>query len=290
MQRELSCNYLGQPLQRKFEKAGLEDVPMVPIRVRFFKQFRSGSRFWNAYDTESIFIAEKTLNCNLHLIQSKMERFGLTVEEDLSVMGVPEDEQPAIIQKLLKVVEVAVPAVPISVLIVDVTVQISMGFVAPITVIIGDLLNVDIIDSDTWESLETRLHAHKFIPATKLSIEGLEKVKLYSLEAAVRNTQCAICKDDLDPVGVGEEGIDPDPDDQQLMITRLPCSHLFHRNCIVNWLGTSHLCPICRYPMETEQVSEAPEFSVDSHWLTLLIMSAGFVITVTVLCRLSKQS
>lgn len=287
MQRELSGDYSGHPLRTKFE-GGMDHIPMVPIRIRLFKQIRSGSRFWIGDSTEPILVDEIVVNCNLPLIQSKMERFDFTMANRISEMGVPENERPAIIRKLHGVVQVAVPYVPISVIIVDVTVQFSMGIVAPITMIIRDLLAVEIIDWDTWESLETRVQASKFIPAIKSSIEGLGQVKLYSLESTVRKTECAICMKGLDQFEEEEkEGID-----QQLMITCLPCSHLFHRDCIVKWLTTCHLCPICRYPMPTEQeqVSEPPLLSeMGLHLPMLLIMSAGYVITVALVCRLLKQ-
>ncbi|XWS65143.1 hypothetical protein CRYUN_Cryun05aG0065900 [Craigia yunnanensis] len=65
-------------------------------------------------------------------------------------------------------------------------------------------------------------------PASKAAIEGLEKV-------VVENPiDCAICLDDL---STGSE------------VKRMPCSHLFHANCIVNWLGKSMFCPICRFEL-----------------------------------------
>ncbi|RZB42371.1 E3 ubiquitin-protein ligase RNF181 [Glycine soja] len=33
----------------------------------------------------------------------------------------------------------------------------------------------------------------------------------------------------------------------------MPCHHLFHLKCIVSWLQTSHVCPLCRYPLPTQK-------------------------------------
>ena len=33
----------------------------------------------------------------------------------------------------------------------------------------------------------------------------------------------------------------------------MPCSHSFHEPCIFNWLRISRVCPLCRFPLPTEQ-------------------------------------
>ncbi|XP_015054997.2 E3 ubiquitin-protein ligase SDIR1-like [Solanum pennellii] len=71
------------------------------------------------------------------------------------------------------------------------------------------------------------------VPASKSSIELLEPV-----EANERNSndECLVCLDEL-----GEE----------TQVVRLPCSHMFHAECITKWLENSHYCPLCRFEMPT---------------------------------------
>lgn len=48
---------------------------------------------------------------------------------------------------------------------------------------------------------------------------------------------CTIC---LDELAVGAEA------------STLPCRHQFHRRCIVEWLKTSHFCPLCRFALPAQ--------------------------------------
>ncbi|PRQ49957.1 putative transcription factor C2H2 family [Rosa chinensis] len=74
------------------------------------------------------------------------------------------------------------------------------------------------------------------------AIEGLESVRLD--RAVMEHTpSCAICWVDF---------VQQDVD--QPMLTRMPCSHYFHGDCIRPWLRINHLCPMCRYPMPLEEV------------------------------------
>ena len=78
-----------------------------------------------------------------------------------------------------------------------------------------------------------RDHEGKLIPATKSSIEALEKVTLQQDELD-SVAACVICTQEF------EAGLE---------VTCMPCSHVYHEECIVKWLKRSNVCPLCRYSM-----------------------------------------
>ena len=53
------------------------------------------------------------------------------------------------------------------------------------------------------------------------------------------NECCTICLEDHVP---GE------------LAARLPCGHLFHKDCVVEWLRRHCVCPVCRYELPTDSV------------------------------------
>ncbi|KAM1250937.1 hypothetical protein ACFX1T_033482 [Malus domestica] len=162
------------------------------------------------------------------------------IARDLTDLQVPEEEQPNIIAKVFRLIDEqdVVPFQTIEVDMEDFTAHVRRGH--------------PVVRS---RISETKV---KYIPATKSSIDGLEKVRLLDLQgllkkgAAANDTTslfCVICMEGFFNVdGQGHDHVD---DDQSPLLARMPCKHLYHGDCIVQWLERSHLCPLCRYPMPT---------------------------------------
>ncbi|XP_078160362.1 uncharacterized protein LOC144555808 [Carex rostrata] len=70
--------------------------------------------------------------------------------------------------------------------------------------------------------------------ASKSVVESLLSI---TVDDSMVDLQCAICKD---LVLVGES------------VRRLPCSHDYHANCILPWLGIRNTCPLCRFELPTD--------------------------------------
>ncbi|CAK8565058.1 unnamed protein product [Lathyrus sativus] len=86
-------------------------------------------------------------------------------------------------------------------------------------------------DEDEWEygweeGIETEENI-RFVPAVKSCIEDLKTVTTKETE------KCSICFEDF-KVGVC-----------------MPCSHMFHMDCIQDWLNISNSCPLCRFQLPT---------------------------------------
>ncbi|CAM0911437.1 unnamed protein product [Alopecurus aequalis] len=80
-------------------------------------------------------------------------------------------------------------------------------------------------------------------PAPAASIAALPTVEV-SEPAAV----CAICKDDL-PLAAAAR--------------RLPCGHLYHSVCIVQWLEMHNSCPVCRSCLPSTDLEEVEPSELD---------------------------
>ncbi|GAV56510.1 zf-RING_2 domain-containing protein [Cephalotus follicularis] len=74
-------------------------------------------------------------------------------------------------------------------------------------------------------------------PASKSVIENLPDVVLTQEDVQNNNGLCAVCKDEI---AVGEKA------------KHLPCSHRYHGDCIVPWLGIRNTCPVCRFELLTD--------------------------------------
>ncbi|WCJ41533.1 RING/U-box superfamily protein [Euphorbia peplus] len=74
------------------------------------------------------------------------------------------------------------------------------------------------------------------VPADPSSLIGMMKsVKLEDKCEEEEGEICSVCL---------EEVVD--------IASAMPCAHVFHENCILKWLQTSHVCPVCRFPMPVE--------------------------------------
>jgi hypothetical protein len=75
-------------------------------------------------------------------------------------------------------------------------------------------------------------------PASQNAIDRLPMVKVTAddlLEAA--NKECTVC---LDEQKLGNYCV------------KLQCGHLFHRDCLTDWLKCQCTCPVCRFEIETD--------------------------------------
>ncbi|XP_059641875.1 uncharacterized protein LOC132283859 [Cornus florida] len=76
-------------------------------------------------------------------------------------------------------------------------------------------------------------------PASKTVVENLPSVVLTQENVEKNNALCAVCKDEIN---AGEQA------------KQLPCSHHYHGDCIVPWLGIRNTCPVCRYELPTDDL------------------------------------
>ncbi|XP_017071858.1 E3 ubiquitin-protein ligase Iruka [Drosophila eugracilis] len=81
-------------------------------------------------------------------------------------------------------------------------------------------------------------------PLSAQRINEIPKVQI-SAEDVERKIQCSICWEDFK--------IDE-------TVRKLPCSHLYHENCIVPWLNLHSTCPICRKSLADEGSDADDEF------------------------------
>jgi chromosome transmission fidelity protein 4 len=74
-------------------------------------------------------------------------------------------------------------------------------------------------------------------PASVAVVQNLPNEVVTKDDVENNNALCAVCKDEF---SVGEG------------VKLLPCSHRYHGDCIVPWLGIRNTCPVCRYEFPTD--------------------------------------
>lgn len=97
------------------------------------------------------------------------------------------------------------------------------------------------IEQDSlFRQLEENENASKGSPpASKSVVENLPVVIMTKEEVGENNNvvACAVCKDEF---AVDEK------------VTRMPCCHLYHGDCILPWLSIRNTCPVCRHELPTD--------------------------------------
>ncbi|KAI8910313.1 hypothetical protein EDD86DRAFT_237826, partial [Gorgonomyces haynaldii] len=74
-------------------------------------------------------------------------------------------------------------------------------------------------------------------PASASIIDSLPVIQLTERRRS-KHRSCAICLEDFKM-------------EDEKPIVRLPCHHLYHKDCISQWLKNSATCPHCRYELPT---------------------------------------
>ena len=79
-------------------------------------------------------------------------------------------------------------------------------------------------------------------PASKDEIDKLKRIEVNDTnkEEIIKlscESVCSVCKDEYE--------------NNQILI-QIPCSHIFHEECILPWLKDRNSCPTCRYELKTD--------------------------------------
>jgi len=103
-----------------------------------------------------------------------------------------------------------------------------------------DILNSDDEDSSFHDLLNRLLQSFEPQgppPASKHVVDSLPLVKVdeTTKEEAIR---CSVCLIDFE---IDEENV-----------IKLPCNHIYHKDCVTTWLTKHCTCPVCRYELAVE--------------------------------------
>lgn len=77
--------------------------------------------------------------------------------------------------------------------------------------------------------------AFESVPAAKSVVEALEKFKYKGSSEDDDESKLMTCVICMEEVIIGSQ------------LTRMPCFHLFHEDCISRWLLGHLICPLCRF-------------------------------------------
>ncbi|KAF3944450.1 hypothetical protein CMV_029085 [Castanea mollissima] len=99
-----------------------------------------------------------------------------------------------------------------------------------------------------WEEEVEEPFLERALMASREQAERLFKPVVRATESSIKKLEDVI-------VGDGERGPCPVCLENFTVgshVTRMPCSHTFHRTCILSWLNKSHVCPLCRFHLPSE--------------------------------------
>lgn len=74
-------------------------------------------------------------------------------------------------------------------------------------------------------------------PASKAAVESLLDVVVTEGLLSIDEAQCSVCMDTFQMGTVAK---------------KMPCSHVYHKDCILPWLELHNSCPVCRYELPTD--------------------------------------
>ncbi|KAH7444048.1 hypothetical protein KP509_02G061800 [Ceratopteris richardii] len=81
---------------------------------------------------------------------------------------------------------------------------------------------------------DTEAGRYSASPASKSAVEAMPTISITEEHLGTDSAYCAVCKDAFE---LGSEA------------RQMPCSHLYHSDCILPWLSNHNSCPVCRYEM-----------------------------------------
>ena len=70
-------------------------------------------------------------------------------------------------------------------------------------------------------------------PASETAVQALETIE-FAKGSADLSDECPVCQDEFE---------------QGSLLTKLPCSHVLHPDCILPWLKLHNTCPVCRHEL-----------------------------------------
>ncbi|XP_060203089.1 uncharacterized protein LOC132631537 [Lycium barbarum] len=204
----------------------VEPTPYDQFLIKIEVEFLREQEHEEDDDEPDIFHLEST--SRTEIFQERCDRLPCnnlpwnTAARMLDVMGVPEHKQPMMLHQIRSFVD-RIANEPYN----------RNKKILPMRFFISVFTDYFVEESSEDSSVWIPMNTEQFntICAGNESVEDLEKVKIEETELG-SDCVCVICMEKME---VGSEA------------TKMPCSHVYHGNCLKNWLGVKRVCPICRF-------------------------------------------